>query len=131
MDNMFYDVARLHSSITLFRQAARYPVCIHVREVHTRENYVFREVLNKYFTKEPDSDDEDYDPDEEDIVRTQGSRHGPTLERLDMMELEAAERRLAAGEPCVCGLGRDKIFDDDVGSKFKIMVRQRERMTKG
>ncbi|KAJ4418518.1 hypothetical protein N0V82_005498 [Gnomoniopsis sp. IMI 355080] len=128
MDNMFYDVARLHSSITLFRQAARYPVCIHVRAARMGEDYVFREVLDKYFIKEPNSEDEDYNEEEEDIIRTKGSRHGPTLERLDMLELEAAEKRLAAGQPCVCGLDRDKIFHDDIGSKFKIMDRQRFRL---
>ncbi|KAJ4386113.1 hypothetical protein N0V93_009005 [Gnomoniopsis smithogilvyi] len=130
MDNMFYDVARLHSSITLFRQAARYPVCIHVREARVGENHVFRKVLDKYFIREPDSEDEDYDEEEENTARTQGSRHGPTLERLDALELQAAEKRLAAGEPCVCGLDRDKIICDDIGSKFKIMDRQRDRLTK-
>lgn len=144
MDNMFYDVARLHSSITIFRQAARYPVCIHQRESALRQNMVFREVLNKYFVKDPDSEDDDYNPkleDEDEVedegmgppkapkARKGGSRHSPTLERLDRLELEAAEERLAAHKPCVCGLDMEALANKDIGSKVKITDRQRKRLT--
>lgn len=131
MDNMFYDVARVHSCITIFRQAARYPVCIHERAPRLGENRVFREVLDRYFIKEPNSEDDDYKEEDEDQVRNWGSRHGPTLERLDVLELEAAERRLAAGEACVCGKDSKQLFDEDIGSKFKIMDKQRARLMKG
>lgn len=146
MDNMFYDVARLHSSITIFRQAARYPVCIHQRESALRQNMVFREVLNKYFIRDPDSEDDDYnlkleDEDEEENeslsdlevrkatkARKGGSRHSPTLERLDKIELAAAEERLAAHKPCVCGLDMEALVNKDIGSKVKITDRQRKRL---
>lgn len=129
MDNRFYDVARLHSSMTIFRQAARYPVCIHQRKNAVRQNIVFREVLDKYFVKMPDSEDEDYDSDLEDkTVRKKGSRHQPTLAWLDKMELQAAKERLAAHKPCVCGLDSEKLFNKDVGSKFKIVDKQRDRL---
>lgn len=129
MDNMFYDVARLHSTMTIFRQAARYPVCIHQRKNAVRSNIVFREVLDKYFIKVPDSEDEDYDSEEEaKKVRKAGSRHGPTLAWLDKIELEAAKERLAGHKPCVCGLDAEKLFDRDVGSKFKIVDTQRVRL---
>lgn len=129
MDNMFYDVARLHSSMTIFRQAARYPVCIHQRKKAVRGNMVFREVLDKYFIKVPDSEDEDYDSDEEArIIRKGGSRHGPTLTWLDKVDLQAAKERLAAHKPCVCGLGIEELVDKDIGSKLKIIDKQRLRL---
>lgn len=133
LDNMAYDVARVHSSITLFRQAARYPVCIHQRAVRVGENNVFREVLDRYFVKEPNSEDEDYEEEvdgHEEEIKKAGSRHGPTLVRLDELELEAAENRLAVGKACVCGMDRDKLFRQDIGSKFKIMDKQRMRLMK-
>lgn len=128
MDNMFYDVARVHSSMTIFRQAARYPVCIHDRTARVGENIVFRRVLDKYFIREPTSEDDDYIEADEDLVRTSGSRHGPTLQRLNELELEATEKRLAASEACVCSKGNDELFLQDNGSKLKIMDRQRSQL---
>lgn len=131
MDNMFYDVARLHSSITVFRQAARYPVCIH-KKARLGENYVFRSVLDKYFTKDPDSEDDDYRSEDEDReVRRRGHRHGPTVQRLDAMELAAIEKRLAfSGAGCVCGLKTACLARLDRGSKTKMQACETERVVK-
>lgn len=132
MDNMFYDVARLHSSITVFRQAARYPVCIHKKEP-LGENYVFRRVLDKYFTKDPDSEDDDYRSEDEDKeVQRRGRRHGPTVQRLDAMELAAIEQRLATSTSagCVCGHTTTSLQRLDRGSKEKMKASEARRVVK-
>ncbi|KUI69594.1 hypothetical protein VM1G_04747 [Cytospora mali] len=124
MDNMFYDTDRLHSSMTIFRQAARYPKCIHEREHHIRDNYVFRQVLDRYFV-DLDSDDEDDLLDESNrelLKMCRGKRHKPTIKRLDALELEAVERRLVRGEGCVCGRPKEELELLDKGSKEKIMM---------
>lgn len=122
---MFYDVERLHSSMTIFRQAARYPRCIHQTEHHFRENYVFRRVLDRHFVDFLNSDDEDdlLDENNKELMKKyRGKRHLPTMNRLDALELDAIERRLAKGEDCVCGQFTKKLESLDIGSKRKIMT---------
>lgn len=124
-DNMFYDVERLHSSMTIFRQAARYPRCIHQTEHHFRENYVFRRVLDRHFVDFLNSDDEDdlLDQNNKELMKKcWGKRHLPTINRLDALELEAIERRLANGEGCVCGRSKEELELLDTGSKRKIVT---------
>lgn len=122
---MFYDVERLHSSMTIFRQAARYPRCIHQTEHHHGENYVFRRVLDRYFVDFLDSDDEGDLLDEANVEllrRCRGKRHCHTMNRLDALELQAIERRLGKGEGCVCGRSREELELLDEGSRRKIVA---------
>lgn len=134
VDNMFHDVERLHSSLTVFRQAGRYPVCIHRRADAAGENLVFRRALDRYFPKELDSEDDDYNSAEEDRDagrRRAGTRHNPTLKRLDAMEMMAVQRRLASADAgCRC---RDaKICTDylDRGTKSKVANKVAEKTVK-
>lgn len=126
MDNMYLDVARLHSSLTIFRQAGRYPVCIHNKAKRMGENYVFREVLDKYFPNEPDSEDDDYNSADEDHEGAwKGTRHGPTLKRLDELEMEAAKERLSwspksSKARCSCGVTDARTHASDRRTREKI-----------
>ncbi|ROV98685.1 hypothetical protein VMCG_06713 [Cytospora schulzeri] len=125
MDNMLYDVERLHSSMTIFRQAARYPSCIHQTRHHLRENYVFRRVLDRYFVDFLNSEDEDelLDQNNAELMKQyRGKRHIPTMYRLDAIELEAIELRMAKGEGCVCRRSKEELELLDKGSKRKIMT---------
>lgn len=132
LDNMFHDVERVHSTLTLFRQAARYPVCIHRRAARLGANLVFRRALDRYYPKELDSGDEDYNSADEDRVCERpraGTRHGPTLQRLDAMEMEAVRRRLASPADAGCGCREDKsctdLLDRDTLAKLRIKVAER------
>lgn len=133
MDNMFYDVGRLHSSLTIFHQAARYPLCIHRRAACMGENIVFRQALHRYFPKELDSDDEDYRSEEEDCdVRPRvGTRHKPTLRRLVAMEMEPLQKRLESDDTaCVCGKPKDTLAALDRGIVKKVAKKRAEQHVK-
>lgn len=129
VNNKPLDVARVRSSMTIFRQAARYPVCIHDKARHVGENIVFRRVLDRYFVRETDSEDDSYDDDddeeEEEPRRRRGHRHPPTLRRLDRLEAEGVAARLASPEGrCVCGKPKAELDRLDDGSRKKIELAQ-------
>lgn len=145
LDNMFHDVERVHSSLTIFRQAARYPVCIHRRAAAAGVNIVFREALDRFFPKELDSEDEDYDSaeedrdDDEDGVRGRqgrrrraGTRHKPTLQRLDAMEMKAVQRRRQASADTGCRCRDDKVCIDllDRGTTRRVATKAAEQTVK-
>lgn len=124
MDNVSMDVARLHSSMTIFRQASRFPQCIHSKKSkRSGENAVFAQVINRFFVEFMHSDEEndwlDYD-DRQLMTYKRGSRHKPTLECLDKQEQVEIERRLKLGLGCVCGLALEKVKEMDRGSKRKM-----------
>lgn len=122
---MFYDTERLHSSMTIFRQAARYPKCIHDRKHYVREDFVFRRVLDKYFVAFADSDEEGDILDKnnrEELKKRPGRRHRPTTKRLDELELEGIQRRLFKGLGCACGRSTEELVLLDTSSKKKIMA---------
>lgn len=124
MDNISMDVARLHSSMTIFRQAARFPRCIHDKKGQgLGEDRVFALVINRFFVRFADSDEEgdwlDY-ADKALMARRKGSRHKPTLERLDQLERAAIQRRMGEGVACVCGHGKEQIAEMDRASKRKM-----------
>ena len=123
MDNISMDVARLHSSMTIFRQATRFPQCIHNREKQPGENGVFAQVINRFFVTFAHRDEEndwlDY-ADKGLMARKLGSRHKPTLECLDQQEKVDIERRLKEGLGCVCGWGLDQVKAMDRDSKRKM-----------
>ncbi|KAK7737374.1 hypothetical protein SLS53_006678 [Cytospora paraplurivora] len=130
MDNMFYDTERLHSSMTIFRQAARYPKCIHDRKHYVRDEFVFRQVLDRYFHAFADSDEEGDILDknnQEELKKRPGRRHRHTTKRLDEMELEGIQRRLVKGEGCVCGRSTEELVLLDTSSRKKIMVARQHR----
>lgn len=123
MDNVSMDVARLHSSMTIFRQASRFPQCIHSKKRKSGENAVFAQVINRFFVEFMHSDEEndwlDYN-DRQLMTYKRGSRHKPTLECLDKQEQVEIERRLKQGLGCVCGLALEKVKEMDRGSKRKM-----------
>lgn len=124
-DNMFRDTERLHSSVTIFRQAARYPKCFHETEHHVGENLVFRRVIDRYFVDFSDSDQEDDVLDENNrqlLKMYRGKRHSPTTDRLNALELEAIEKRLAKSEGCVCKRSKEELELLDKGAKMQIMT---------
>ncbi|KAG6355396.1 hypothetical protein INS49_003358 [Diaporthe citri] len=124
MDNASMDVACLHSSMTIFRQAGRFPKCIHSKmKRQPGENRVFAQVINRFFVEFVHSDEEndwlDYD-DRQLMAYKRGSRHKATLECLDRREQVEIERRLKQGLGCVCGLALEKVKEMDRGSKRKM-----------
>lgn len=135
MDNMFYDVGRLHSSLTIFHQAASHPLCIHHRADadSVGENGVFRDALLRYFPKELDSDDEDYRSEEEDcdVRQRVATRHRPTLRRLVAMEMEPLQERLESDDAsCVCGQPKDVLAVLDRGIVRKVAKKRAEQHVK-
>lgn len=124
MNNISMDVARLHSSMTIFRQATRFPQCIHnKKQKKPGKNGVFAQVINRFFVEFEHSDEEndwlDYD-DRQLMTYKRGSRHKPTLECLDGQEKVEIEARLARGLGCVCGLPLEQVKELDRGSKRKM-----------
>lgn len=129
MDNVSMDVARLHSSMTIFRQATRFPRCIHDRKKQSDDNRVFAQVINKFFVsfasrteemKWLDLNDELLQHGLSPLPPKLGSRHKPTLACLDKQEQVEIERRLKEGLGCVCGRALDQVKEMDQGSKRKI-----------
>lgn len=127
MDNTSMDIARLHSSMTIFRQATRFPQCIHSRNNPPGDNRVFAKVINRFFVKFKNSNEEqdwlEYN-DKELMSLRPGSRHRPTLERLDSDERADIERRAGKGLGCVCGLPLEKVKEMDRDSKRKMTSSQ-------
>ncbi|KAL1863043.1 hypothetical protein Daus18300_008199 [Diaporthe australafricana] len=125
MDNMSMDVSRLHSSMTIFRQASRFPQCIHDKPRNAAENRVFAQVINRYFVSFEFKDYErawfDY-ADKALMTYKKGSRHKPTLERLDQVLKAEIERRLEKGLGCVCGRAIDQLDDMDKETKRKMRL---------
>ncbi|KKY30839.1 hypothetical protein UCDDA912_g09220 [Diaporthe ampelina] len=123
MDNTSMDVARLHSSMTIFRQATRFPECIHNKEHRPGENRVFAQVINRFFVSFMHSDEEndwlDYN-DRQLMAYKRGSRHKPTLQCLDRQEKVEIERRLKEGLGCVCGRALDQVKEMDRDSNRKM-----------
>lgn len=123
MDNISMDVARLHSSMTIFRQAARFPQCIHHKESQLGENTVFSLVINRFFVSFTYRDEENDWLDFADkslMARKKGSRHKPTLECLDWQEQGEIERRLKERLGCVCGRGQELVKEMDRDSRRKM-----------
>lgn len=123
MDNISMDVARLHSSMTIFRQASRFPQCIHSKESQMGENAVFALVINRFFVSFAHRDEENDLLDSGDkslMARRRGSRHKPTLECLDWQEQMEIERRMKEGLGCVCGRGQELVKEMDQNSKRKM-----------
>lgn len=123
MDNISMDVARLHSSMTIFRQAARFPQCIHSKERQLGENAVFGRVITRFFVSFTYRDEENdwLDFADKALMATKpGSRHKPTLECLDWKEQVEIERRMKQGLGCVCGRGQDLVKEMDRDSKRKM-----------
>jgi uncharacterized protein (DUF1810 family) len=123
MDNISMDVARLHSSMTIFRQATRFPQCIHKKESEQGANLIFAKVINRFFVSFAHRDEENNWLDYADrtlMAQKTGSRHKPTLECLDQRVKVEIERRLKEGLGCVCGWSQDKIKEMDRGSMRKI-----------
>ncbi|KAI3400714.1 hypothetical protein diail_1923 [Diaporthe ilicicola] len=124
MDNISMDVARLHSSMTIFRQAARFPLCIHDKKKRgAHENSVFAQVINRFFVSFDTNDEEDVLLDAASLEKMslkRGSRHKPTLEHLDELEKVDIEQRLRRGVGCVCGreIGQLKEMDKDTKRKM-------------
>lgn len=123
MDNLSMDVARLHSTMTIFRQATRFPTCIHddKKDHPPGENRVFALVINRFFVRFENHDEEDAWLDKNALVAHKpGSRHKPTLECLDRQERVKIQRRMRDGVGCVCGLGKDLITEMDRSSKRRM-----------
>ncbi|POS69325.1 calpastatin [Diaporthe helianthi] len=124
MDNISMDVARLHSSMTIFRQATRFPTCIHDRkEDQAGDNRVFAQVLRRFFVRFSDSDEEaDWEDSAGNKARPPklGSRHKPTLACLETLEQVDIARREKEGAGCVCGHGKEQIEEMDRVSKRKM-----------
>ncbi|KAG8160844.1 hypothetical protein KVR01_009108 [Diaporthe batatas] len=124
MDNIPMDVARLHSSMTVLRQAARFPRCIHDRrEDQLGENRVFAQVINRFFVRFAHRDEEGDWLDQGSralMARKPGSRHKPTLQCLEEEERVAIQRRAKEGAGCVCGHGKEEVLEMDRASKRKM-----------
>lgn len=139
MDNFSMDVARLHSSMTIFRQATRFPQCIHDKRRPPGENGVFAQVINRFFVsymcKDEENDWLDFD-DKKLMTYKRGSRHKPTLEHLDQTEQVEIERRLKKGLGCVCGRAQEILEKMDKGTHSKMeksrvaMEKEKQRMQK-
>lgn len=115
--------------MTIFRQAARYPTCLHDVCHYLGENTVFRQVLNRYFV-DMDSDDEDdiLDEGNRELLKTlHGRRHKATITRLDALEVEAIERRLEQRKGCVCGRSPEELVFLDKASREKVMLSGQSR----
>lgn len=123
MDNISMDVARLHSSMTILRQATRFPRCIHDREDQPGDNRVFALVINRFFVRFSHGDEEDDWLDAGDMAlmaTKKGSRHKPTLGCLEQQERVDIARRAKEGLGCVCGYGQEQIMEMDRESKRKM-----------
>lgn len=127
----FKAVERIRSSLTIFRQAVTYPVCIHDRVKTKGKDRVFRQALDKYFAPVPDSDDECYDSGEEDLIKTRrGVRHAATVARLNTMELEDIEKRLALPEKeatCACGRTGEELLAVDRAAQQALLAWQEKK----
>lgn len=127
MDNASMDVARLHSSMTVFRQATRFPTCIHNKERAPGDNRVFAQVINRFFVAFVHSDEENDWLDWSDkqlMTNKKGSRHKPTLQCLDRQEKVEIERRMKEGLGCVCGRALEQVKEMDWDSNRKMINAQ-------
>lgn len=125
MDNISMDVARLHSSMTIFRQASRFPQCIHDKASKAAETRVFAQVINRFFVSFEFSDEEDAWLDYADnalMTYKRGSRHKATLEHLDQVLKVEIQERSNTGMGCVCGRTIDQLEEMDKDTKRKMRM---------
>lgn len=126
LDHIILDVQRVHSTMTIFREASRRPLCLHEIVLHGGTHGEFRMVLDKHFSHGPDSDDEMSWGEPIRPIRKLSSRHKPTMQQLEVKIMEVIEQRIASKDNrCVCA--REKCELDRLEEEFMEKVRDKRK----
>lgn len=132
MDHRILDVQRVHSTMTIFREASRRPKCLHEAVEHGGTHAEFRMVLDKHFARAPDSDDEMTWGEAPHPVQKRSARHQPTLRALEINDVEVIEKRMASRNIlCVCTNQKEELNRLDEEFMKKVRDKRLVRIQRG
>lgn len=132
MDYQLLDVQRVHSTMTIFREASRRPLCMHEMIERGRTNVEFRLVLDKHFAHATDSDDEMTWGEPLRPPHKRSARHLPTIRELEIRDVDAVEKRLASKNIlCVCANKSEELDRIDEEFMKKVREKRKKRIQKG
>lgn len=129
MGHRILDVQRVHSSMTIFREASRRPTCLHETIDHGGTHGEFRRVLDQYFGRTQDSGDEMTWGEPVGPTHKRSSRHWPTIRELEMRDVDGVEKRMASKDvSCVCAKGKEEVDRLDEEFMKKVHDKRRKRI---
>lgn len=132
LNHQLLDVQRVHSTMTIFREASRRPLCLHETLDHGGTNVIFRNVLDKHFALAPDSGDEMTWGEPLRPLAKRSSRHPPTIQQLEIRDMQAVEKRMASKNMlCVCANKKEELNRLDDEFVKKVEGKRKKRAERG
>lgn len=132
LNHQLLDVQRVHSTMTIFREASRRPLCLHETLGHGGTNVVFRNVLDKHFSLAPDSGDEMTWGEPVRPLAKRSSRHQPTIQQLEIRDMQAVEKRMVSKNMlCVCAKKKEELDRLDDEFVKKVQGKRKKRAERG
>lgn len=132
MDHQLLDVQRVQSTLTIFREASRRPVCMHETAEQGKMKMEFRKALDKHFSHNTDSEDEMTWGESLRPPHKQSARHIPTIQELEIRDVEAVEKRQASKSVlCICSNSKEDLTRLDEEYMKKVQEKRRKRIHRG